>query len=432
MNKQDDPFFSADDRTVIRPVPGGRHQDIKRPAETNFSVNTSTMSIANLGKVNPLESAASALLALISQLYHSQSHSEPQKLTQQLTQEIKTFRISAEKAGYDAETLADASYGLCTTIDEAIFNTPWGRQSGWGERSLLSVFHGEVSGGEQFFFKLKKLGQDPSKHLHLLELMYICLALGFQGRYRIADRGQEKLTQIRDWLMQLIHKQRGSSERLLSPHWQGIVTKKKNVINTIPLWVFVALASVLLLAVFMGFLFALNASVSPLKKEISSLSIPQVKVAPKPDELATLRQLFKQDIAAQSIDIREKNGRSLIELRGVKGLFASGSDQVIKRRIKLIEKISDVLVSKQFVHHKLNIVGHTDNIAIKNPIRFADNDALSKARADSIAKLLVTKNSSIADRQRILSEGKADYEPIDTANTKEARQKNRRVEIILQ
>jgi type VI secretion system protein ImpK len=262
--------------------------------------------------------------------------------------------------------------------------------------------------------------------------MYICLALGFQGRYRIADRGQEKLTQIRDWLMQLIHKQRGSSERLLSPHWQGVVTKKKNVINTIPLWVFVALASVLLLAVFMGFLFALNASVSPLKKEISSLSIPQVKVAPKPDELATLRQLFQTEIAAQFIDIREKNGRSLIELRGIKGLFASGSDQVIKKRIKLIEKISDVLISKQFVQHKLNIVGHTDNIAMKNPIRFADNDALSKARAESIAKLLVSKNPSIADRQRILSDGKADYEPIDTANTKEARQKNRRVEIILQ
>jgi flagellar motor protein MotB len=131
----------------------------------------------------------------------------------------------------------------------------------------------------------------------------------------------------------------------------------------------------------MGFLFALNASVSPLKKEISSLSIPQVKVAPKPDELATLRQLFQTEIAAEFIDIREKKGRSLIELRGVKGLFASGSDQVIKKRIKLIEKISDVLVSKQFVQHKLNIVGHTDNIAIRNPIRFADNDALSKARA---------------------------------------------------
>ena len=157
MNEHDDPFFSSssDDRTVIRPVPGGRYQDIKRPSEAAFSNTTSAINLQKLGKVNPLESAASSLLALISQLYHSPSHSEPQQLKQQLTKELNTFRTQAEAAGYDSKTLTNASYSLCTTIDEAIFNTPWGRQSGWGEQSLLSIFHGEVSGGEEFFLKLK-------------------------------------------------------------------------------------------------------------------------------------------------------------------------------------------------------------------------------------------------------------------------------------
>jgi len=434
MNEHDDPFFSSssDDRTVIRPVPGGRYQDIKRPAETAFSSNTTAINLEKLGKVNPLESAASALLALISQLYHSPSHSAPQQLKQQLTKEINTFRSHGESAGYDNETLSNASYSLCTTIDEAIFNTPWGRQSGWGEQSLLSVFHGEVSGGEEFFHKLKTLGQNSSKHLHLLELMYLCLALGFQGRYRIADKGQEKLVQIRDWLMQLIRKQRGSSEMLLSPHWQGVNTQQKNLMHIIPLWVFAAIASVLLLAVFIGFLLALSADARPLKKEISALSIPQTAIAPKVSELATLRKLFATEIRLQLVDIREKQGRSLIELRGIKGLFASGSDRVRQDRIQLIEKVSDTLVTQQFAHHKLNVVGHTDNIAIKNPIRFADNDALSKARAKTVAQLLSSKNPSIASENRLLVEGKADYEPLDSANTKEARRKNRRVEIILQ
>ena len=434
MNEHDDPFFSSstDDRTVIRPVPGGRYQDIKRPTQEEFSGNTATINLERLGKVNPLESAASALLALISQLYHSPSHSDPQQLKQQLTKEINTFRTYGEQAGYDKETLSHASYALCTTIDEAIFNTPWGRQSGWGEQSLLSIFHGEVSGGEQFFFKLKTLGQNSSKHLHLLELMYLCLALGFQGRYRIADRGQEKLAQIRDWLMQLIRKQRGSSETHLSPHWQGVVTQPKNLMNIIPLWVFWAIASAVLLAVFIGFLFALSADTGSLKKQISNLSIPQTAIAPKVDELADLRQLFAEEMRLQLVDIREKQGRSLIELRGIKGLFASGSDQVRQDRIQLIQKVSDTLVLKQFAHHKLNVVGHTDNIAMKNPIRFADNKALSKARAKTVAQLLSQKNPSIAQENRLLVEGKADYEPLDTANTKEARRKNRRVEIVLQ
>lgn len=434
MNEHDDPFFSSssDDRTVIRPVPGGRYQDIKRPSEAAFSNTTSAINLQKLGKVNPLESAASSLLALISQLYHSPSHSEPQQLKQQLTKELNTFHTQGESAGYDSETLTNASYSLCTTIDEAIFNTPWGRQSGWGEQSLLSIFHGEVSGGEEFFLKLKALSQTPSKHLHLLELMYLCLALGFQGRYRIAERGQEKLAQIRDWLMQLIHKQRGTSEALLSPHWQGVSIQKKSLMHIIPLWVFAAIASVILLVIFMGFLYALSTDSRPLKSEISTLSIPQTVIAPKLDELASLRKLFAEEIRLQLVDIREKQGRSLIELRGIKGLFASGSDQVRKDRIQLINKVADTLVEPQFAHHKLDIVGHTDNIAMKNPIRFADNYALSKARAQTVAQLLAAKHPSITSENRLLVDGKADAEPLDRANTKEARRKNRRVEIILQ
>jgi flagellar motor protein MotB len=185
------------------------------------------------------------------------------------------------------------------------------------------------------------------------------------------------------------------------------------------------------LAVFIGFLFALSADASPLKKEISTLSIPQTVIAPKVDELTRLRQLFAQEIREQLVAIREKEGRSLIELSGIKGLFASGSDQMRKDRLQLIEKVSDTLMSAQFVRYKLNIIGHTDNIAIKNPIRFADNQALSKARATTVAQLLSSKNPSIANENRLLIVGKADYEPLDEANTKQARRKNRRVEIIL-
>jgi type VI secretion system protein ImpK len=44
-----------------------------------------------------------------------------------------------------------ARYVLCTTLDEVVLNTPWGRASQWSENSLLITFHNEAWGGEKFF-----------------------------------------------------------------------------------------------------------------------------------------------------------------------------------------------------------------------------------------------------------------------------------------
>ncbi|HHC74043.1 MAG TPA: type VI secretion system protein TssL, partial [Thiothrix sp.] len=136
------------------------------------------------------------------------------------------------------------------------------------------------------------------------------------------------------------------------------------------------------------------------------------------------------EIRREWVDVRDKDGKTLIEIRGIRGLFRSGSDQVLDKRQAVIAKISDILVSNNFSHYTLSVVGHTDNQPIRNPIRFADNYELSRARANTVSTLLTDKNATI--KNRLTSEGKADLDPIDRANTANARRKNRRVEIILE
>lgn len=433
MSNSDDPFFSSggSDHTIIRPVPGGRRQDIKQQVEFNTGTENNSIPIHNLGKINPLESAASALLAIISRLYNSPSHNNPDQLQKKLVEEIKAFNIAAEQEGYDQQTIQNARYALCTTIDEAIFNTPWGHNSGWGEHSLLSMFHQEVSGGDQFFHRLKDLGQNPSKNLHVLELKYVCLALGFQGRYRIVNSGKEKLSQIRDWLGDLIRKQRGTSESLLSPHWKGEETKEKTFMKAIPTWVFLAIASTLLLALFLGLYSLLNAKSQPIKRTIAKLDVPEVAIPPRVSEIEAIRAKLPIEIGKEYVDVRprENDGRTLIELRGDRGLFASGSDQITKQRLPLINKIADIIAVPEYSHHSIHVIGHTDNIPISNSIRFADNFALSKARAATVMKLLQAKKENLTGR--ITVQGKGDVDPLDTRSTKDARARNRRVEIIL-
>lgn len=435
MSHSDDPFFTGDnsDRTIIRPVPGGRRQDIERQLHAGFAPEVEGVPLENLGKINPLEGAASALLAIISRLFNSPHHANPAALKQQLVKEVKQFNIQAERAGYDRETIQDASYALCTTVDEAVQNTPWGQESGWGQQNLLSTFHQAVNGGDQFFIKLKELGQNPSKHLHLLELKYLCLALGFQGRYRIVDAGKAKLEQIREWLAQLIQKQKGTAELLLSPHWHGVAAERKTIMKVLPMWVFFAVASAVLLAIFLAFFSVLSAKSLPVKQMIAGLDIPPLKVEAKINEIDSLRKEFAVEIDKELVDVRPRNdqeGRTLIELRGDHGLFASGSDQVIRERKALVAKIATVLAKPQYAKRALLIIGHTDKVPIRGSIRFPDNVALSKARATAVKRMLTEYRPSLNERIQNL-QGKGDVEPLDTGSSPDALARNRRVEIIL-
>jgi type IV/VI secretion system ImpK/VasF family protein len=58
-----------------------------------------------------------------------------------------------------------------------------------GHASLTSRFHNEVTGGERFFTILEQMQQDPGRHAEVIELMYLCTSLGFEGRYRVLGRG---------------------------------------------------------------------------------------------------------------------------------------------------------------------------------------------------------------------------------------------------
>jgi type VI secretion system protein ImpK len=133
------------------------------------------------------------------------------QLRERLAQAVRTFETEAREAGVPVESIAAARYALCTLLDEAIAGTAWG--SGvWGSRSLLVAFHNEASGGEKFFLVLQRLSEDPARHLDLLELMYLCLALGLEGRFRLADQGQAQLATLRERLLQLIRQHRGPVE----------------------------------------------------------------------------------------------------------------------------------------------------------------------------------------------------------------------------
>ncbi len=454
MNK-DDPFsnhsYIDDDKTILRPMPGGRKSQgqantpppISSPR--NFETTDVTKGLTESlrqacarSTSNPITGAAISLLSLVTQLRNTSSHPDIVGLRMSVIEEVKQFDIKIRSQNVSSEQAQAARYVLCSLLDETILNTPWGCNSIWSTQGLLILFHKETFGGEKFFLILKNCIQQPGTHLDLLELLYFCLCLGFEGRYRVEDHGLSKLNEIRENTFQIIQRQRGDVERSLSLHWQGIKDKRNVLAKFVPLWVIAAVAFLVLMLVFLGFLYLINSASNPILAELYTLkdsfnvqpiTVPVVETAQTPAAISTPSQLdelstfLQPEVESGQVELLQRNGKTVIRIIS-KGFFASGSDKISTQYYPLLDKISQAL-SK--VPQRITVVGHTDSSAIFSA-KFPSNWDLSKARAIAVSEVLTNNNKL---NTTIVSEGRADTQPVVPNDSPEHKAMNRRVEIIL-
>ena len=377
--------------------------------------------------LNPLVRAANPLLDLVVPLRLSAQPQDLNALRERLAQAIRTFENDARAAGVDVESIAAARYALCTLLDETISGTPWG--SGvWGSRSLLVAFHNEASGGEKFFLVLQRLSQDPARHLDLLELMYLCLALGLEGRFRVAEGGQSQLTLLRERLLGLIRQHRGAQETALSPHWRGAEAKQASPLRTTPVWVFAAVACGVLLAAQLLASTLLNRDSDPVFAKLSALrqaqAAPVASATPATPATSRTATFLAPEVARGLVTVTETPGRTTITLRG-EGMFGSGSAEVNRDMVPLLERIGDALNT---LPGKVIVVGHTDNTKPGLSARYPSNYDLSKARAGSVMNALAVR---AGPESRYSAEGRGDAEPVVPNDSPAARARNRRVDLVV-
>lgn len=379
---------------------------------------------AHMNGVNPLVGAANPLLDLVVPLRVMATHPNIEGLRSQLVAAIKTFETDAKAAGCAQEAIAVARYSLCTFLDETISSTPWGGSGAWASRSLLVAFHNEAFGGEKFFVILQRLCQQPSVHLHVLELMYICLALGLEGRYRVLDGGRGQLDLLRERLQQLIQKERGPVDPALSVRWRGTNEKRPGLLRLVPLWVIAVVAAIVLLAIHLAFSFLLNRQSDPVYAALQRIRL----VAPAPPAAVInppvrVAKFLAPEIERGLVSVTETPDRSTIVLHG-DGVFRSGSAEVESAYAPLLMRIGEAL---RPVPGKVIVIGHTDDVP-STSARFPSNWALSKGRAAQVARMLEAQAGPAA---RYSVEGRGETEPLVPNDSPANRARNRRVVIIV-
>lgn len=287
----DKPNNPDDDRTLIMPRPGGAGPGktplggaapagppggVSPPPPSSSPPAGAMPADARLvsSGVNPLAGAAAGLLALAGQLRHSVSHNDIPGLRRKLIEEVKRFESEAQARGIRPEVVITARYILCAVLDEMVLSTPWGSESEWSHQSLLSTFHNETLGGKKFFLILERVMPDPATNLDLLELMYLCLSIGFKGKYMLQEGGEQQLEDLRSRLFGVIRAQRGEIEQELSPRWEPVFNHGDQLARYIPLWVVAAVAGALLVTVYAGFTFMLGSAASPVHTQLEEMAPP--------------------------------------------------------------------------------------------------------------------------------------------------------------
>ena len=127
------------------------------------------------------------------------------------------------------------------------------------------------------------------------------------------------------------------------------------------------------------------------------------------------------------LTVSMKNGKVYVSL-DEKLLFKSASYDIDANGKNALKKLAGVLEKNPDI--QVSIEGHTDNVPY-NPgnSQLKDNWDLSVKRATTVIRVLL--EGSKIDASRLTAAGRSQYLPVDDHNTTEARQKNRRTEIIL-
>ena len=139
--------------------------------------------------------------------------------------------------------------------------------------------------------------------------------------------------------------------------------------------------------------------------------------------ITAIQERFKDTVGA----VLDDAGRLKLDVKG-KILFETGSAILSTEGQELLDAISEeVLLNADYSAYAIRVEGHTDNTPIGGDA--LRNWNLSTERAIAAVKYL--QEHANVSAERLAATGYAFYQPIDTAETPEAKAKNRRIEIIL-
>ncbi|MDO5641731.1 MAG: type IVB secretion system protein IcmH/DotU, partial [Paracoccus sp. (in: a-proteobacteria)] len=356
-------------------------------------------------------------------------------LMEHVTREIERFEHNARAAGIDAHEVLVAKYALSGTADDIVQNLPGADRGSWQQYSMVARFFHKRDSGVGFFQEVEKALQAPAQRYNLLELMLVCLSLGFEGQFRTMPNGSVQLARYRNAIYESLRRVKPRPDEDISPVWQPVEQGRRRFM-AIPIPAILGLGAVVVLATYATLSTLINRDATAVAAEMRALhrGAPTIQLdrsgpvavyeAPAPSQLQRIRDAFGPEISDDLVTVVQKGDFIAIRVGNLQ-LFDTGKVEAKPGFAALGTRIAEVLNTEP---GPILIEGHTDNVPMSGLGQYKDNYQLSQARADSVKAFLLPL---LNDPSRVESTGRGEDDPMGDNATEQGRSENRRVEVLL-
>lgn len=150
-----------------------------------------------------------------------------ERMLEELEQRGRTLR-------YADRQVQDIKFALAAFVDETILTNNFPLREVWEANPLQLEYFGEHLAGVKFFERLDAMLKNPAADADALEVYYLCLLLGFKGKYKVYLEEQLKgvVAQVEERLRAAGRFQEGE----LSPHWRAEDQPEPPQDTGLPLW----------------------------------------------------------------------------------------------------------------------------------------------------------------------------------------------------
>jgi len=187
------------------------------------------------------------LLAFALQLKRSKDPGDAEAMRLKVDEQFRALETKSRQADVPQEDVQQAKYAICAFVDEMILTSSWGLKESWADKPLQLAYFNDFAAGEEFYNRIDVLRS--AKKNSVLEVYYLCLALGFRGKY-VDLQGMEKKKVLMDTILREI---RGAAPASgaggLSPGWQP-PDALPGIVKNFPAWFVAAACGLVLILLF--------------------------------------------------------------------------------------------------------------------------------------------------------------------------------------
>lgn len=215
------------DRTLFCPYGDScKTMNNKNTLTSSLLVNNSrTVSVKNIDRAhtdhtiktpsNPLLIATDPVFILFDQIKHQKTITTISDVRAKLSKAINDFKEKLARLGYYHDIILMSTFALCAFIDEAFVKTPWGIKHHWQKQALTHDIDASLHADTYFFDLLEYALSRQKEYIDAIELMHVCLSLGFKGKYK-KNAQKKRLALIKKAVYQTIRSERNNYSTQLS------------------------------------------------------------------------------------------------------------------------------------------------------------------------------------------------------------------------